>query len=71
MATNQTPIVPRLLSKRQVGAYLNMSSRTLDRVRQADPTFPSPDFRLTPQKPTWDRLTIDAWLDEKKQAVAA
>ena len=54
---------PRLLTKKEVAAYLRVDRRTLARMITSG-RFPPP-ILISPGCPRWRQETIDAWVDRR------
>ena len=53
-----------LLDRAGVAAGLGITTKTLDRIRRNDLTFPNP-LRLSPQVIRWRGQDIDRWLADQ------
>ena len=59
-------LLPALLTRVELAAYLAFSVMTVERLRSGDPTFPRPirpTQRINGISLRWRREEIDAWLD--------
>jgi hypothetical protein len=68
----RTLIVPRLLRRGELSAYLNVSCAALDLLRLT-PDFPRPIVMPSTRSPSgvsrvplWDRQRIDSWIDQQQ-----
>lgn len=66
LTSPKTVLLPALLTRLELAAYLGYSVMTIERLRIGDPTFPQPirpTRRIRGISLRWRREEIDGWLD--------